>query len=65
MYKVIFFWQIEVSDNIHNIHEMYVNGEDHLRDIQKIYNHVFTLDGTMNYVLSLLIEHCKLMAEPV
>ena len=32
---------------------------------EKIYNHVFTLDGTMNYVLSLLIEHCKLMAEPV
>ena len=26
---------------------------------------VFTLDGTLNYVLSLLIEHCKLMAEPV
>ena len=32
---------------------------------EKIYNHVFTLDGTLNYVLSLLIEHCKLMAEPV
>ena len=32
---------------------------------EKIYNHVFTLDGTMNYVLGLLIEHCKLMAEPV
>ena len=32
---------------------------------EKIYNHVFTLDGTMNYVFSLLIEHCKLMAEPV
>ena len=32
---------------------------------EKIYNHVFTLDGTLNYVLSLLIEHCKLMSEPV
>jgi hypothetical protein len=32
---------------------------------EKIYNYVFTLDGTMNYVLSLLIEHCKLMHEPV
>ena len=32
---------------------------------EKIYNHVFTLDGTLNYVLSLLIEHCKLMHEPV
>jgi len=26
---------------------------------------VFTLDGTMNYVISLLVEHCKLMSEPV
>ena len=32
---------------------------------EKIYNHVFTLDGTMNYVFSLLIEQCKLMSEPV
>jgi len=32
---------------------------------EKIYNHVFTLDGTMNYVFGLLIEHCKLMSEPV
>ena len=32
---------------------------------EKIYNYVFTLDGTMNYVFSLLIEHCKLMSEPV
>ena len=36
-----------------------------LFDGEKIYNHVFTLDGTMNYVFSLLIEHCKLMSEPV
>ena len=32
---------------------------------EKIYNHVFTLDGTMNYVLGLLIEHCNIMSEPV
>ncbi len=32
---------------------------------EKIYNHVFTLDGTLNYVLSLLIEHCNIMSEPV
>ena len=32
---------------------------------EKIYNHVFTLDGTMNYVFSLLIEQCKIMSEPV
>ena len=32
---------------------------------EKIYNHIFTLDGTMNYVFSLLIEQCKIMSEPV
>ena len=36
-----------------------------LFDGEKIYNHVFTLDGTMNYVLSLLIEHAKLAYESV
>ena len=32
---------------------------------EKIYNHVFTLDGTMNYVFSLLIEHAKLAYESI
>ena len=32
---------------------------------EKIYNHVFTLDGTMNYVFSLLIEHCNIISESV
>ena len=32
---------------------------------EKIYNHVFTLDGTMNYVFSLLIEHAKVAYESV
>jgi len=32
---------------------------------EKIYNYVFTLDGTMNYVFGLLIEHCNIMSEPV
>ncbi len=36
-----------------------------LFDGEKIYNHVFTLDGTMNYVFSLLIEHAKLAYESV
>ena len=36
-----------------------------LFDGEKIYNHIFTLDGTMNYVLFLLIEHCNIMSEPV
>ena len=36
-----------------------------LFDGEKIYNHVFTLDGTMNYVLSLLIEHARIAYEAV
>ena len=36
-----------------------------LFDGEKIYNHVFTLDGTMNYVFSLLIEHAKIAYESV
>ena len=29
-------------------------------DGEKIYNHIFTQDGTMNYVLSLLVENAEL-----
>ena len=36
-----------------------------LFDGEKIYNHVFTLDGTMNYVFSLLIENAKVAYESV
>ena len=36
-----------------------------LFDGEKIYNHVFTLDGTMNYVFSLLIEHARIAYEAV
>ena len=32
---------------------------------EKIYNHLFTLDGTMNYVIGLLVEHCKIMDKSV
>ena len=31
-----------------------------LFDGEKIYNHIFTLDGTMNYILDLLIKHAEL-----
>ena len=31
-----------------------------LFDGEKIYNHIFTQDGTMNYVISLLVENAKL-----
>jgi len=36
-----------------------------LFDGEKIYNHIFTQDGTMNYVISLLVESCKVNVEPV
>ena len=36
-----------------------------LFDGEKIYNHIFTQDGTMNYVFSLLIEHCNIISESV
>jgi len=32
---------------------------------EKIYNHIFTQDGTMNYVISLLVESCKVNVKPV
>jgi len=34
-------------------------------DGEKIYNHIFTQDGTMNYVISLLVESCKVNVETV
>jgi len=34
-------------------------------DGEKIYNHIFTQDGTMNYVISLLVESCKVNVKPV
>jgi len=34
-------------------------------DGEKIYNHIFTLDGTMNYVIGLLVESCKVNVKPV
>ena len=51
-------------NSIKDINDLLLSYID-LFDGEKIYNHVFTLDGTMNYVFSLLIEHCKLMSEPV
>ena len=32
---------------------------------EKIYNHVFTLDGTMNYVIGLLVKQCELHKQSV
>ena len=55
---------VYACNSIQDINDLLLEYID-LFDGEKIYNHVFTLDGTMNYVFSLLIEHCKLMSEPV
>jgi len=55
---------VYACNSINDINDLLLEYID-LFDGEKIYNHVFTLDGTLNYVLSLLIEHCKLMSEPV
>ena len=50
-------------NTLNDINELVLNSTDLFDGYDDII--VFTLDGTLNYVLSLLIEHCKLMAEPV
>ena len=50
-------------DSINDINELVLEYTDLFDAYDDII--VFTLDGTLNYVLSLLIEHCKLMAESV
>ena len=50
-------------NTLNDINDLVLNSTDLFDAYDDII--VFTLDGTLNYVLSLLIEHCKLMAEPV
>ena len=50
-------------ETLNDVNELLLNNTDLFDDYDSI--NVFTLDGTLNYVLSLLIEHCKLMSEPV
>ena len=54
---------VYACNSINDINQLLVNSTDLFDAYEDII--VFTLDGTLNYVLSLLIEHCKLMAEPV
>ena len=55
---------VDACSSIKDINDLLLSYID-LFEGEKIYNYVFTLDGTLNYVFSLLIEHCKLMSEPV
>ena len=50
-------------NTLNDINELVLNSTDLFDGYDDIIK--FTLDGTLNYVLSLLIEHCKLMAESV
>ena len=55
---------VYACNSIKDINDLLLEYID-LFDGEKIYNHVFTLDGSMNYVFSLLIEHAKLAYESV
>ena len=50
-------------DSINDINALLVTSTDLFTSYEDI--NVFTLDGTLNYVLSLLIESCKVNVEPV
>tara|TARA_R110000824_G_scaffold122342_1_gene279330 strand:- start:241 stop:579 length:339 start_codon:yes stop_codon:yes gene_type:complete len=50
-------------NSINDINELLVTSTDLFTSYEDI--NVFTLDGTLNYVLSLLIESCKVNVEPV
>ena len=51
-------------NSIQDINDLLLNYSD-LFDKADDISHMFTLDGTLNYVLSLLIEHCNIMSESV
>ena len=55
---------VYACNSINDINNLLLSYID-LFEGEKIYNHVFTLDGTLNYVLSLLIEHAKVAYESV
>ena len=50
-------------NSINDINALLVTSTDLFTGYEDI--NVFTLDGTLNYVLSLLIESCKVNVEPV
>ena len=51
-------------NSIKDINDLLLSYID-LFDGEKIYNHIFTLDGTMNYVIGLLVKQCELHKQPV
>ena len=62
--QTLLFDKVLHCNSIRDINNLLLEYID-LFDGEKIYNHVFTLDGTMNYVFSLLIEHAKVAYESV
>ena len=50
-------------ETLNDVNDLLLNNTDLFDDYDSI--NVFTLDGTLNYVLSLLIEHAKIAYESV
>ena len=50
-------------NTLNDINELVLNSTDLFDGYDDII--VFTLDGTLNYVLGLLVEHCNIMSESV
>jgi hypothetical protein len=57
-------YDVQQCTSIKDINDLLLSYIDLFKG-EKIYNHVFTLDGTLNYVISLLIEHAKVAYESV
>ena len=51
-------------NSIRDINKLLLNYSD-LFDKADDISHLFSLDGTLNYVLGLLVEHCNIMSESV
>ena len=50
-------------NTLNDINDLVLNSTDLFDGYDDII--VFTLDGTLNYVLGLLVEHCNIMSESV
>ena len=55
---------VEKCNSIQDINDLLLNYSD-LFDKADDISHLFSLDGTLNYVLGLLVEHCNIMSESV
>ena len=61
--QTLLYDNVTKCNTLNDINELVLDYTDVFDSYEDI--NVFTLDGTLNYVLSLLIEHCNIMSEPV